>query len=795
MVFGRKGKKIGRKRKGTHHNCVNHVTVTPGTARPSSTFEFESGASKRKKKDPPLTGKKRTRNSVEHYGDMVATPAPKKVKVSTLLSEKDRRIGIAFHYIEAHKVAPEKEWWGSGGTVALICAKYPSCDSMTVGNVLADVMACYEEGKIYTAKRAAGSGGHNKEILPGSLEEQLVADMSEEGASYRQITETINEQRIKDSKEHLGKGGSAVRSCYWRLAPVITTVKKHKQGSSSPNGRWARASYYWAGQQLLRNDSVNFTWRDLGWFTGGPDPDFVDDGVDRTPPCVAPYFCQELLPHYTTSMLCHIDECHKQIFSGGLGAKIKKQSRFLRDKNGKLDPNGQLWPEKTENTFKYTEESRMGLLCVAPTVDGEISGRVGRPYFYSNKMIRTIKTMEELRRGLVTSIKGGGAKGWITGKRPKKGPGVEVFCDDLVDRLPGVGPKATTLLAGGGIQTVGELCNDDPNSVAEKIQRPPTTVKKWHGAALLATAGAYTSVLVDHRNAVDPFHSLHGTVEGEKVKDRTLESQGHVSIIHMLRFYDAEAKRLFEGTDQEGHAKIVHDALAQMCDKRCRQQCLDEGILQNWIVPENGLNDIVHYKDKDGNWQVDGSVASKSIFSRRPTGNNPEWMAFDDSLNNDLVSVADHLILKTKDLEDDDPKKFRRDTPRNSDLAFGRALGFMVEDVNVRRFDWVWKRDPRIPMTEGAVPAHRVAEDIKTTSEDNIRVRFEAQGAAVDTLRARVGHRRRVQPAGTRGGKRTKSTAEEVMTRWYHPDAESGTIATRVKSEKHYAGTATADEL
>jgi hypothetical protein len=131
----------------------------------------------------------------------------------------------------------------------------------------------------------------------------------------------------------------------------------------------------------------------------------------------------------------------------------------------------------------------------------------------------------------------------------------------------------------------------------------------------------------------------------------------------------------------------------------------------------------------------------------------------------------------------------------NSDLAFGRALGFMVEDVDVRRFDWVWRRDPRIPMTEGAVPDYRVAEDLKTTSEDNIRVRFEARGAAVAELRARVGHRRRVQPAGKRGGRRTKSTVEEVMTRGYHPDAKSGTIAIRVKSEKHYGGTATADEL
>ena len=89
----------------------------------------------------------------------------------------------------------------------------------------------------------------------------------------------------------------------------------------------------------------------------------------------------------------------------------------------------------------------------------------------------------------------------------------------------------------------------------------------------------------------------------------------------------------------------------------------------------------------------------------------------------------------------------------------------------------------------GAVTAQRVAEDVKTTSEDNIKVRFEARGAAVDELRARVGHRRRVQPVGQRGGRRTKATVDEVSMGWKHPDVKSGATVTHVKSEKRHAGT------
>ena len=78
-----------------------------------------------------------------------------------------------------------------------------------VRRVFVDIVECHK-----ARVRKFGSGGHNKIITLGSIEEQMVADHMESGLGLTQTTNLINLHRRESELEEVGR--SAVYSAHLR---------------------------------------------------------------------------------------------------------------------------------------------------------------------------------------------------------------------------------------------------------------------------------------------------------------------------------------------------------------------------------------------------------------------------------------------------------------------------------------------------------------------------------------------------------------------------------------------------
>ena len=108
----------------------------------------------------------------------------------------------------------------------------------------------------------------------------------------------------------------------------------------------------------------------------------------------------------------------------------------------------------------------------------------------------------------------------------------------------------------------------------------------------------------------------------------------------------------FRGTEHEDTWWIYHNALSIMTESKTVERMREKGYLRRWILSELGINDGI------------GS------FGGRPTGNSPEYMPWDASLNQDVhESVRRHCILSRYALKrlgkkEGDERKFSMATPK-----------------------------------------------------------------------------------------------------------------------------------
>ena len=112
----------------------------------------------------------------------------------------------------------------------------------------------------------------------------------------------------------------------------------------------------------------------------------------------------------------------------------------------------------------------------------------------------------------------------------------------------------------------------------------------------------------------------------EKLKSSTAMSK-LCCITNIIMFMMNEAEKLMKGSVHEDIFFIFHDALVLMTAKETINWMRQNGYLQIWLIPLNGLQ-------------------YGTPYAGRTFGNVPEFMPLDNSLNCDILhSLHMHSVL------------------------------------------------------------------------------------------------------------------------------------------------------
>jgi predicted flap endonuclease-1-like 5' DNA nuclease len=358
------------------------------------------------------------------------------------------------------------------------------------------------------------------------------------------------------------------------------------------------------------------------------------------------------------------DESHQTCKLATDGNAKKTQVRFKRDKNGKLDPAGELKDPHKELRVKYEKEVRLGLGCAATKCRStdKIEGKRCKAYCYSGKVVVTIKDYNERIQDEIKRVKGlKGNNFWVVSRR-KKG---EFFLDDDVEIISGIGKKTAQLLRAEGIasvQALAGLSDDAIQLLAAKRENKLTTnvLQKFRDLAKGSKdANQPADLIQDHRLADNPYLSLYGEEEWEKKIGKSVTLSAYLSIADMIEFMVAESQRVMLGTYHEDDWFFYHDALSLMTATSTIEWMRKKDYLRRWLLPVNQLS----ADDKD-----------LKAYLGRPVGNSPEMMPWDCSLNKDLKDAVMQHMCYTCHLPEEDKRKFSLSTPKRGSWAFRRIL-------------------------------------------------------------------------------------------------------------------------
>ena len=230
--------------------------------------------------------------------------------------KKARRMAIAYLY-KTLLSPPEDEWDGQNGIVPKIRRALQIPLRTNIKSTLKDIAEHERLGIRYNGDRiVTGTLGRPPILTVDSPEAQIVADSIEAGLSIFQTTLLCNEHRRQEPLEALTK--SPVETLVKKLKPLVTAVKKRKQGSTDENSPWARGRYRWATQILIRTELLP-----------------AQKKADETIP---DYWNPNKLKRLKKTAISYWDETHKDCTIGGIAAgTVAYQVRFPRDENGKLD--------------------------------------------------------------------------------------------------------------------------------------------------------------------------------------------------------------------------------------------------------------------------------------------------------------------------------------------------------------------------------------------------------------------------------------------------------------------------
>ena len=159
----------------------------------------------------------------------------------------------------------------------------------------------------------------------------------------------------------------------------------------------------------------------------------------------------------------------------------------------------------------------------------------------------------------------------------------------------------------------------------------------------------------------------------------------------------------------------------------------EKGYYERWLTPVKELN-------------------AGTVYANRPTGDSPEMMPMDASLNMDVDNVVARVV--THHLPDDDVRKMTLSTPKKQTAVYLK----------------VW--DPKFTGdNEGAASSVRIVQDTNKFFS-SCRAIVKAMGAVVHGLASRGGHRADSARDGIerRCGARVKGPAPDSL--WLPPDIQ-----------------------
>jgi hypothetical protein len=336
---------------------------------------------------------------------------------------------------------------------------------------------------------------------------------------------------------------------------------------------------------------------------------------------------------YKNMLWC--DETHRKVVIGGAGHRCRAgavQRKYRRDaESGALttEPDAPVSTEvRPILDAKYAQEMR---ILAGFGFDQAGRGVAMEPLSYTGKRVPMLKEYEaEVRKEIerIRSLADGAraSKEWIIGGRVP-GRGAELFMDDPVGLLHGVGKERQRSLEEAGFRNIGAIAAWDGKAPVDKLNS--AFMGKLKAKALQATPGGFDGSRVeDHRlgKHENPYLARFGSEwEHEIAKSAALSSL--MSPLRLMEHMVDEAAKL---RVRGAGAMVYHDALIQLTDKDCIEEMKARGLYERWFLPLGDLN-----------------IGTPRRFHGRPIGNHPEFSCCDSDLFSVLHSVVARQIMAT----------------------------------------------------------------------------------------------------------------------------------------------------
>ena len=200
-------------------------------------------------------------------------------------------------------------------------------------------------------------------------------------------------------------------------------------------------------------------------------------------------------------------------------------------------------------------------------------------------------------------------------------------------------------------------------------------------------------------------------------------------IADLIPFMMKEAEKLMKESVHEDDLFIVHDALVLMTAKETIIWMREKNYFHRWLLPMNVFQDRTPY---DG----------------RHVGNSPEYMPLDHSLNRDILySLRFHFVLS----------RFWLDEEGTDEEERNMRFSFSTQKKISRGLKRIWESKMGTPSSA------RIIQDVNLALKA-LEIVYRTNGAAVEELSYRNGHRRKVVGEGKSfscGGSRTKGKGSE----------------------------------
>ena len=340
-------------------------------------------------------------------------------------TKRQRRMLISMYYTHHLGQPHHSLWHGHPGTISQIARNLNiKTHRSTIHRVLVSTDECLEKGMTYTGD-SQSRGRPQYKIKPGSMEQSIVMNFWERGASYTVTTAVVNIHRLRQGLPAIGR--SAIVSAEKRMVHRMTPVYRRAQGNTDPLSEWARMNYKQTAQFLV--------------MTGHEEGLDFNDFEDK---CIRlEGYAKENLPTVSEFGLTWWDEVHRDCSISELGADKRSSVQFPRDSEGKYNEQGTYAKPPMTCKHKYTDQMRksFGVGKVKDVLTGEVRGVRLAPFDYSAKLLVTEEKMDEMRVLAIRILKRKTRRDhpqWTVSNRPD---GV-LYSSEPLTVVKGVGAKS-----------------------------------------------------------------------------------------------------------------------------------------------------------------------------------------------------------------------------------------------------------------------------------------------------------------------------------------------------------------